>query len=99
MHSESIQYRCCYTLKRFNGFHFNIHIRCWFNNGIFDLLDLSSFADALVIEADRKLASSEPYLVVMIERVATTFRWVVRYTRRSQFVVNLLRRSEFEEVR
>ena len=67
-----------------------------------------------MIEADRKLASSEPYLVVMIERVATTFRWVVRYTRRShQFVVvtflaffediveiveNLLRRSEFEEV-
>ena len=35
---------------------------------IFDLLDLSSFADALVIEADRKLASSEPCLVVMIER-------------------------------
>ena len=26
-----------------------------------------------MIEADRKLASSEPYLVVMIERVATTF--------------------------
>ena len=44
-----------------------------------------------MIEADRKLASSEPYLVVMIERVATTFRWVVRYTRRlHQFVVRFL---------
>ena len=44
-----------------------------------------------MIEADRKLASSEPYLVVMIERAATTSRWVVRYTRRShQFVVTFL---------
>jgi hypothetical protein len=44
-----------------------------------------------VIEADRKLASSEPYLVVMIELSCHNVQMGVRYTRRShQFVVTFL---------